>query len=224
MTWRMIFRRNPSRSMTIVGDLAQASSPWSPSSWGEVLDSYGADRWSEVQLTVNYRTPSEIMHLAVPVLAAASPGVVAPAAIRDAGSIPIAYLSDPNNLGVSIFRVVANELSTLEEGRLAVLVPSSILEPLRESLAQQLPLYFAGGNRADDARVVLLDTRDAKGLEFDVVIVVEPQLMIDASPRGMSDLYVALTRATQRLIFVHETPLPSLFPADRYEVRSLPGE
>lgn len=222
MTWRMIFRRNPSRSMTIVGDLAQASSPWSPTTWGTVLDPYGADRWNQVELTVNYRTPSEIMALATCVLREALPNVVAPAAIRDAGTQPVAYQSERGEIARLTARVVAAELAALEEGRLCVLGPSELIDHLRSTFAALLPLWFVGGSRTDDARVVLLDTRDAKGLEFDVVVLVEPQLIIEASTRGLNDLYVALTRATQRLVMVHERPLPSVFSPDSYEVRQLP--
>ena len=222
MTWRMIFRRNPTRSMTIVGDLAQASSPWAPPTWGSVLDRYGPDGWRAVELTVNYRTPREIMELAAPVLHAGSPGMVAPGAIRDAGSLPVAYESTPDQLGVSIYRAVARELQDLEEGRLCVLAPGALVDEVRATLAGLLPIWFASGTRTDDARVVLLDVRDAKGLEFDVVVLVEPQMMIEASPRGLSDLYVALTRATQRLVMVHAKGLPGMFAPDRYERRDIP--
>ncbi len=222
MTWRMIFRRNPTRSMTIVGDLAQASSPWAPPSWGSVLDRYGADGWRQVELTVNYRTPREIMELAAPVLHAGSPGVVAPGAIRDAGYLPVAYESTPDQLGVSTYRAVAHELHSLEEGRLCVLAPGALVDEIRATLAGLLPIWFASGTRTVDARVVLLDVRDAKGLEFDVVVLVEPELMVESSPRGLSDLYVALTRATQRLVMVHAKGLPEIFPPTCYERRDLP--
>lgn len=222
MTWRMIFRRNPTRSMTIVGDLAQASSPWAPPSWGSVLDRYGEDGWREVELTVNYRTPREIMELAAPVLHAGSPGMVAPGAIRDAGYLPVVYESTPDQLGVSTYRAVAHELQNFEEGRLCVLAPGALIDEIRATLAGLLPIWFASGTRTDDARVVLLDVRDAKGLEFDVVVLVEPEMIIEASPRGLSDLYVALTRATQRLVMVHAKGLPEIFLSNSYERRDLP--
>jgi superfamily I DNA/RNA helicase len=97
-----------------------------------------------------------------------------------------------------------------------------LVDDLRATLAGLLPLWFASGTRTDDARVVLLDVRDAKGLEFDVVVLVEPELMIESSPRGLSDLYVALTRATQRLVMVHSKGLPEVFAPQHYEVRDLP--
>jgi hypothetical protein len=221
MTWRMIFRRNPSRSMTIVGDLAQASSPWSPRSWDEVLDPYGADRWRQVELTVNYRTPREIMELAGPVLGLAHPGTVAPSAIRDSGIRPVAYHSTTEELTRQTATVVRSAIEKLEEGRLCVLAPTAALEELRATFARDLPLWFAGGVRTDDARIVLLDARDAKGLEFDVVVLVEPSAMVAESPRGMSDLYVALTRATQHLVIVYSSDLPSVFPQAAIEFAPL---
>jgi superfamily I DNA/RNA helicase len=208
MAWRMIFRRNPNRSMTIVGDLAQSGAPWAPDQWGSILDKYAKDNWRLTELTVNYRTPSEIMELAEPVLAIAAPGIKAPAAIRDSGYVPRRYSALRYGIANATAAVVAHELQSLAEGRLAVLAPETLVGELGAALEERLPEWFTGTGRADDDRVVLLGVREAKGLEFDAVVVVEPGLIVNASPRGRSDLYVALTRATQRLALVHQSPLP----------------
>ena len=208
MAWRMIFRRNPNRSMTIVGDLAQSGAPWAPENWGAILDRYATGNWRLTELTVNYRTPSEIMQLAEPVLAIAAPGVKAPAAIRDSDYVPRRVSALACGIAKATAAVVADELRSLEEGRLAVLAPQELVGELAAALEERLPEWFARTGRTDDDRVVLLGVREAKGLEFDAVVVVEPDLIVNASPRGRSDLYVALTRATQRLALVHELPLP----------------
>lgn len=223
MAWRMVFRKNPTRSMTIVGDLAQASSANAPESWEEIFTDADAPQWRRVELTVNYRTPSEIMAIAAPVLEAAAPGRVVPSSIREAGVAPGAYSCSEDTLGIGLYRVIAAELSRLDEGRLAVLVPPELLEELRAVLAGLLPLWFASGTRTDDARVVLLDARDAKGLEFDVVIVVEPAMIVEGSDRGLNDLYVSITRATQRLAFVHARALPEVIDVSDLDHRELPA-
>ena len=88
MAWRMLFRRNPNRSMTVVGDLAQCSANWAPASWGEVLEEFARDRWRVAELTVNYRTPTEIMESANAVLRLAAPDVTPTVAIRSSGTSP----------------------------------------------------------------------------------------------------------------------------------------
>jgi DNA helicase IV len=208
MAWRMIFRRNPNRSMTIVGDLAQSGAPWAPASWSEVLDRHAPDRWRITELTVNYRTPREIMALAAPVLAAVAPDIVAPIAIRDSGQPPRRYSASTEGLDAAVTAVVGDEVATHLEGRVAVIAPDVLIESLRDALTQALPGTFGDRRHTEDARVVLLGVRDAKGLEFDAVVLVEPAALVAASPKGHNDLYVALTRATQRLAVVHATPLP----------------
>nr|BFE79957.1 hypothetical protein GCM10020093_025580 [Planobispora longispora] len=97
----------------------------------------------------------------------------------------------------------------VEGGRLAVIVPESLKDELGEAVTLGVPGAVAGpGLAALDAPAAVLTVADAKGLEFDTVVVVEPALILRESARGPSDLYVALTRATQRLGVVHTTPLP----------------
>ena len=88
MAWRMVMRRCPMRSMTLVGDLAQTSDPAGASSWARVLRPYARQGFRVEELTVNYRTPAEIMTVAEPVLAAIDPGLTAPTSVRDAGVSP----------------------------------------------------------------------------------------------------------------------------------------
>ena len=205
MVWRVLFRRCPSRSMTIVGDLAQAGVTWRPSSWAEVLDRHAKGRWRVAELTVNYRTPREIMDLAATVLAEGDPGVVPPVAMRDAGEEPwVRRLETP--LDGQLVDAVRRELEVIGTGRLAVLTPAARREAVESSVRAALPGAVTGG--VLDSPVAVLAVKEAKGLEFDSVVLVEPGEIVNESERGLSDLYVALTRATRRLGVLHSGPLP----------------
>ncbi|MGW2850016.1 ATP-binding domain-containing protein, partial [Streptomyces sp. NPDC001274] len=196
MAWRLLMRRVPTRSMTLVGDPAQTAEPAGLGSWQRILEPYVGDRWEHVRLGVNYRTPAEIMEVAAGFLRAHDPSFVAPGSVRSTGVRPWALRVAVDGLAVA----VAREAAAAAEGggRVAVVAPAA----LHASLLAELP--DAGHGAAPDLTrdVVLLDARQVKGLEFDTVLVVEP------SAYGVSDLYVALTRATQHLGVVHTGDLP----------------
>ncbi|GHE97356.1 DNA helicase [Streptomyces werraensis] len=194
MAWRLLMRRSPTRSMTLVGDPAQTSEAGGVGSWESILAPYVEDRWEHHRLGVNYRTPAEIMEVAAAVVRDAHPGFEPPSSVRATGVRPWARAAE--DLPAATAEAV-QEL-TPEEGRLAVIAPRE----LHRALAARLDGVTAGAEPDLTHRVVLLDPRQAKGLEFDSVLVVEP------GRYGTSDLYVALTRATQRLGVLHTEPLP----------------
>ncbi|GAB2951995.1 AAA family ATPase [Streptomyces pseudoechinosporeus] len=194
MAWRLLMRRSPTRSMTLVGDPAQTADAAGVGSWSGILHPYVEDRWEHTRLAVNYRTPSEIMDVAAAVVRAEHPGFEPPSSVRSTGVRPWVRATD--DLPGAVAKAVA-EL-TPDEGRLAVIAPRD----LHRSLAARLDGVTAGQEPDLTRSVVLLDPRQAKGLEFDSVLVVEP------SRYGTSDLYVALTRATQTLGIVHTGELP----------------
>jgi DNA helicase IV len=209
MAWRMLMRRCPSRSMTIVGDLAQAGAPWGPTSWAQALDPHAAGRWRLDRLTVNYRTPAEIMEVAADVLAGFAPDLAPPASVREAGVQPWHLRVDAGDLPTRLPGLVAAEADATG-GRLAVLVPAGRSEAVGRLLAGGLPgTAVEHGPRALDATVAVMTVIEAKGLEFDGVVVVEPAAILAESANGGHDLYVALTRATQRLGVVHTGELPA---------------
>ncbi|MFI1303158.1 HelD family protein [Streptomyces sioyaensis] len=195
MAWRLLMRRCPVRSMTLVGDPAQTAEPGGCGSWESILAPYVGDRWHHVRLGVNYRTPTEIMDVAARVPRSADPSFAAPRSIRSTGVRPWARCTD--DLVRAAAETVARE--TAGEGRLAVIAPDSRCA----ALFAALPDAAAGPSPDLTRPVVVLGPRQAKGLEFDTVIVVEP------AEFGASDLYVALTRATQRLGVLHTEPLPA---------------
>lgn len=192
MAWRMLMRRIPNRWMTLVGDTAQTGDPAGSSSWQDVLGPYVAQRWKLAELTVNYRTPAEIMELAHRVLEEIDPEQTAPRSVRESGFVPWAQRVAESALLDEIRRRVADETGP---GLTAVLAGHDYVEQLADL-------------RSDSVSVLIV--KDAKGLEFDSVLIVEPQGILDDSPRGINDLYVALTRATQRLGIVHSRPLPAV--------------
>ncbi|MGX7824094.1 HelD family protein [Actinokineospora sp. 24-640] len=202
MTWRVLMRRCPSRSMTLVGDVAQTGDLGGASTWSSVLSPYVEDRWRLAELTVNYRTPAEVMAVAADVLAELGAPVTAPKSVRETGVPPWA-------------RRVSNPAATAADlaaentpGSLAVLVPTALLTSVGEAVLTAVP-DAAIGERPDlESRVVVLTVTQAKGLEFDTVLVIEPTHIVAESPRGMNDLYVALTRATQRVGVIHTEDLP----------------
>ncbi|GGU04839.1 DNA helicase [Streptomyces coeruleorubidus] len=194
MAWRLLMRRSPTRSMTLVGDPAQTAEAAGVGSWSGILAPYVEDRWEHTRLGVNYRTPAEIMDVAAAVVRAEQPDFEPPSSVRSTGVRPWARATD--DLPGAVAKAVG-EL-TPDEGRLAVIAPRD----LHRGLAARLDGVTAGAEPDLTRSVVLLDPRQAKGLEFDSVLVVEP------GRYGTSDLYVALTRATQRLGVLHTGELP----------------
>ncbi|WP_158882632.1 UvrD-helicase domain-containing protein [Amycolatopsis anabasis] len=189
MDWRVLMRRCPSRSFTVVGDLAQRQSAAGPRDWGDILAGYVQDRWSYRRLTVNYRTPAEIMAVAAGVLAEVDPTLEVPESVRSNGIQPWASRIGPDDLAEAV-RAARREFAE-GEGTVAVIAPP--------------------GTALDGP---VLTPQETKGLEFDAVLLVEPQRF-----DGPAELYVALTRATQRLGVLHTEPLPPVLAGRLETVR-----
>jgi DNA helicase IV len=226
MAWRMVMRRIPTRSLTVVGDVAQRGSTAGARSWAQMLDPYVKGRWHEELLTVNYRTPAEIMAVAADVLASVAPGEQPPESVREEGVPPRAVkipASPSASLAASLAGSLAGSLATAAAavvaaehdemgvengpgGRLAVIAPTSRTPELARALPAAVP-----GDRPEvlDSPVALLTVGQAKGLEFDRVVLVDPAGILAQSPAGGHDLYVALTRATHRLTVVYDGDLPA---------------
>jgi DNA helicase IV len=215
MAWRMVLRRNPARSMTVVGDVAQTGSPAGARSWKEMLTPLVGSRWRQERLTVNYRTPAEIMTVATDVLASVAPNEQPPDSVRSEGVPPRAIRvpatrdgTPSSDLAARVAQVAHADLAELggpDGGRLAVIVPDGRVAEVAATIPEAI-----GGDRAEslDAAAALLTVSQAKGLEFDRVILADPAGIIAQSPNGGHDLYVAITRATHRLTVVHEGDLP----------------
>lgn len=208
MAWRLIMRRSPSRSMTVVGDVAQTSELAGTTTWDRVFEPYVAQRWRLAELTVNYRTPAEVMAVAADVLAAIDPAVQPPRSVRESGVPPWARRVTPDALPGVLIDMVRREAAETADGRVGVLVPENREAELGHELLRAMPEAAVGEQPDLRNQVVMLTVRQAKGLEFDSVLVVQPDEILAESPRGLSDLYVAVTRATRRLAVLHTAPLP----------------
>ncbi|MGZ8180117.1 ATP-binding domain-containing protein [Williamsia sp. SKLECPSW1] len=197
MAWRMIMRRIPNRWMTVIGDTAQTGAPAGTRSWGTVLEPYVAQRWRRHDLTVNYRTPAEIMELAARVLAEIDPAAEAPRSIRRAGTSPRFVRADAGRRAA-----VAEDAARMgdDDGISAIVVPDDLAAEVVDAVG--------------DTETRVLTVAECKGLEFDRTVVVEPAMIVAQSAQGLNDLYVALTRATQRLTVVHSEQLPPSLTAD----------
>ncbi|WP_233517638.1 HelD family protein [Geodermatophilus marinus] len=207
MAWRLLVRRCPTRSMTAVGDLAQTGTAAGAGDWGEALRPHVGDAWRLAELTVNYRTPAEMMDVAADVLAAAGTGATAPRSVRPATTAPWAETVGEEHLAGRAAEVAAGFAG--QEGTVAVIAPAARTGELTAALAGRLPRVSAGADADSSLGPVVLSPAEAKGLEFDSVLVVDPQGVLDEGPRGHNDLYVALTRATQRLGVLAPGDLPA---------------
>ena len=210
LAWRMLMRRCPARSLTIVGDVAQTGDLGGLHSWGEALDSYLKDRWRLAPLTVNYRAPAEVMAVAADVLAAIDPELSTPRSVRESGHEPWHLQAAPGELAVTVAQAATRLAEQAGDGKLAVIVPDALAAELGSAVTAALPGTAIGADPDLTSAVVVLTVKQAKGLEFDCVLIADPSGLLAESPRGLNDLYVALTRATQRVGVVHEGPLPAV--------------
>jgi DNA helicase IV len=185
MDWRVLMRRCPGRSFTVVGDLAQRRSPAGATSWAAMLEPYVPGRWEYRSLTVNYRTPAEIMAVAAALLAEFAPDVVPPESVRASGVAPWSCRVTDDGLTAAVEEFVRDEAG--REGTSVVIGPAGTPGAVPPSAT--------------------------KGLEFDAVLVVDPDRILADGVHGAADLYVALTRATQRLGVVHRGALPGALRA-----------
>jgi hypothetical protein len=209
----MLMRRCPTRSMTLVGDVAQTGEEAGTSSWQRVLDPYMGRRWRLERLTVNYRTPAEIMAVATDVAAAIDPPPAEadlPRSVRESGTEPWRLAVPPGRLAGELARIAAQEAATVGDGKVAVIVPVARVGDLGAAVAAVIPGASAGLDAELRNPVVVLSVRQAKGLEFDSVLIAEPAEILAESPRGPSDLYVGMTRATQRLGVLHSGEPPQV--------------
>ncbi|HLR28219.1 MAG TPA: UvrD-helicase domain-containing protein [Ruania sp.] len=199
MAWRALLRRNPRRSMTIVGDVWQTSSSAGATDWAAMLQRPLRGDFRTAALTVNYRTPASIMALAQSAMRSWNPALP-PAEVTSAREVPGAVVTTAaEDLQRSLAPIVEQERARTE-GTIAVLTSPGMRAQIARALGVAGPV---------DLRrpVVVLDAAGSKGLEFDVVVLAEPGQILKEAPAA--DLYVAMTRATQRLHLVHAQELPA---------------
>lgn len=202
MQWRLLMRRCPMKSFTIVGDIAQASSAAAASSWSQALEPFVGERFTLEELTINYRTPAQIAEAAVSVAQAAGYEVSAPRAVREGKWPPLVHEVAAESVVEQTVSVVSEEVAHSGGALIGVVCPPSLYVQTAQAVARAHADRTGTAQTALENQVLVLTPWEAKGLEFDVVVIVEPQQLIDDADGAVGDLYVSMTRPTQRLHMV----------------------
>jgi DNA helicase IV len=210
MELRAVARRSLNGSMTIVGDLAQATGALAPDDWESVLEYLPDQKGNRiVGLSIGYRIPGLIMEMATRVMLAATPKLRAPTSVREGDERPNIVRVETDALGSGIASAVRDLVAEVGNGNVAVIVPDSMIDRVSQWLDDEGIDHGRATRAGLSASVTLVAVSVAKGLELDGVVVVEPARIVDAHEQGMRALYVALTRSTKRLTVVHAAPLPA---------------
>ena len=206
MQCRAVARRLASGSLTVLGDLAQATSPWSPSDWQETLAGLGRPATVVRPLTRGYRVPGEVLDFANRLLPLIAPDLPAATAIR----------SEPGSLTVRPVSALAGPLTEVVAGLAGspgsvgvVCADGAVAEVVGLLTGAGLPAAALTDDGEAAAPVAVVPATLAKGLEFDAVVVVDPAAIVAAEPRGLHRLYVVLTRAVSTLVVLHRNDLPA---------------
>ncbi|OZG48673.1 HelD family protein [Bombiscardovia coagulans] len=221
MDWRMLIRRCPSRSFTIVGDIAQTSALGGTRSWTKTMNQlFGEDGWDLNELTIDYRNPQEVSELASTVARSEGLHISTVKAVRAVNNsvqriqttTEEACINAAGHAGADL----AQEFIHADgSGRIALICTQELITSLRDSVMAQYR-KLAGEkatqivtNQEDwDKQIVVTSAQGTKGLEFDAVVLVDPERIAENAPSrlvGASDIYVAMTRPTQRLVIVETT-------------------
>ena len=209
MQLRMISRRSLNGSMTIVGDIAQATSAHAPASWQEVLAHLPKKNPSRIiGLTVGYRIPKQIMDLATQVMLAAAPNQVAPVSVREGDAAPKFVQCSSGELLAKLIDETNRLVTELSDGNVAIVCPDEMTEEICRALDSAKIVFGRAGASGIEFGLTVVPVSVIKGLELDGVVVVEPAKIVAAQTHGLRALYVALTRSTRRLSVVHSQALP----------------
>ncbi|MEU2191834.1 UvrD-helicase domain-containing protein [Streptomyces fimicarius] len=211
MQYRAVGRRCSTGSATVLGDLAQGTTPWSTESWGEALFHLGKADAVVEELTAGFRVPREVIAYASRLLPAISPGLAAVESVRESpGSLVVREVASAEELDAAV--VAACEESLGHEGSIGLIAADTRIPELGAALAAAGHAYLSPGEETTAAsRLTLVPASLAKGLEYDYVVLDEPAAVVDGEPderTGLRRLYVALTRAVSGLTVLHAAPLP----------------
>ena len=209
MQLRMVSRRSLNGSMTVVGDIAQATGALAPNDWDDILQHLPDQRGSRViGLSVGYRIPAQIMVLANKVMMAATPSLRAPTSVRAGNEHPEFVPAATSELLTAVVSATKDLDADVGEGNIAVVVPDAMFDAVSQAL-QDAGIEHGRATRSGlEMGITVVPVSVVKGLELDGVVVVEPADIVAGEQQGLRALYVALTRSTKRLTIVHAKPLP----------------
>ncbi|MFD3698567.1 HelD family protein [Streptomyces sp. NPDC058646] len=208
MQYRAVGRRCTTGSATVLGDLAQGTTPWATRSWDEALTHLGKPQAVVEELTAGFRVPREVIAYASRLLPSISPGLAPVSSVRETpGSLRIEEVPD-----LTAAVVAACRDALVHEGSIGLIAADARIPVLAEALAAAgLPYLAPGEETTAESRLTLVPASLAKGLEYDYVVLDEPAAVVDGEPderTGLRRLYVCLTRAVSGLTLLHKTPLP----------------
>ncbi|RYJ30791.1 ATP-dependent DNA helicase rep [Streptomyces sp. L-9-10] len=215
MQYRAVGRRCSTGSATVLGDLAQGTTPWATTSWADALRHLGKADAVVEELTAGFRVPREVIAYASRLLPSIAPGLAEVASVRESpGSLSVRSVAAEGLDGAVVAACVE---SLAHEGSTGLIAADARVPALREALtAAGLPYLSPGEETTAEARLTLVPASLAKGLEYDYVVLDEPSAVVDGEPderTGLRRLYVALTRAVSGLIVVHATEMPGSLSA-----------
>ncbi|WKD34049.1 HelD family protein [Streptomyces xanthophaeus] len=209
MQYRAVGRRCTTGSATVLGDLAQGTTPWATRSWDEALTHLGKPQAVLEELTAGFRVPREVIAYASRLLPSISPGLAPVSSVRETpGSLRVEETAD-----LTAAVVAACRDSLAQEGSIGLIAADARIPVLAEALAEAgMPYLSPGEETTSESRLTLVPASLAKGLEYDYVVLDEPAAIVDGEPderTGLRRLYVCLTRAVSGLTALHAAPLPT---------------
>lgn len=211
MQYRAVGRRCTTGSATVLGDLAQGTTPWATESWAQALGHLGKPEAVVEELTAGFRVPREVIAYASRLLPHMSPGLAAVESVREnPGSLAVRRADDPEALDADVVAACVESLA--HEGSIGLIAADARIAPLAEALTAAGLAYLSPGEETTvESRLTLVPASLAKGLEYDYVVLDEPAAVVDGEPderTGLRRLYVALTRAVSGLTVIHSAPVP----------------
>ncbi|WP_443046192.1 HelD family protein [Streptomyces sp. NBC_00335] len=212
MQYRAVGRRCTTGSATVLGDLAQGTTPWATRSWDEALGHLGKPGAVLEELTAGFRVPREVIAYASRLLPAISPGLSPVSSVRETpGSLIVSPVDSSCALPAAV--IEACRASLVHEGSIGLIAADAWIPELGEALlAAGLPYLSPGEETTAESRLTLVPASLAKGLEYDYVVLHEPAEVVAGEPderTGLRRLYVCLTRAVSGLTVLHAAPLPA---------------
>ncbi|RZU11057.1 DNA helicase IV [Kribbella rubisoli] len=209
MQLRALGRRCRTGSATVLGDLAQATTPWAAGSWDRVLGHLDKSDGVVEELDRGFRVPEQIIRFAARLLPEIAPTLSTPSGVRTVADALSVVPATESTLADEVIAACKSALAG--EGSVALIAADDQVARLRDAIAAaglEVALIGETEDEIDTVRLVCVPATLAKGLEFDAVIVAEPAHIVAAEPRGLHRLYVVLTRAVSRLQIIHAEPLP----------------